>query len=268
MKNLKIYCVTNKVINFVDNTNYNIGWVGEEKAPKNYISCNSKDNIFFKEKYYSELTFQYWYWKNMIDLKEDNWIGFCQKRRFWINKNSINNEIEKNSFSNHVLQSVPDEWEGFDSVICKPIHINKVKKMKMIKRGFKSIIKNPSIFFNEKKQSLTFHFDMHHGYGNLNKAINLLNKEDRNDFFDYCNKSISYNPHIMFIAKPNIVNAWFEALFPWLLRCEKEFGFKNLQGYDTQRLYAYLAERYLSFWFNKYTKTTHWPWKFFDTTKN
>ena len=268
MKNLKIYCVTNKVINFVDNTNYNIGWVGQEKPPKNYILCNSKDNIFFKEKYYSELTFQYWYWKNMIDLKEDNWIGFCQKRRFWINKNSINNEIEKNSFSNHVLQSVPDEWDGFDSVICEPIYVNNVKKMKMIKRGFKSIIKDPSIFFNKKKQSLTFHFDMHHGYGNLNKAINLLNKEDRKDFFDYCNESISYNPHIMFIAKPNVVNAWFEALFPWLLRCEKEFGFKNLQGYDTQRLYAYLAERYLSFWFNKYTKTTYWPWKFFDTTQN
>ena len=46
MKNLKIYCVTNKVINFVDNTNYNIGWVGQEKPPKNYILCNSK-NIEF-----------------------------------------------------------------------------------------------------------------------------------------------------------------------------------------------------------------------------
>ena len=71
---------------------------------------------------------------------------------------------------------------------------------------------------------------MHHGYGNLNKAINLLNKEDRKDFFDYCNKSISYNPHIMFIAKPNIVNTWFEALFPWLLRCEKEFGLGDTAG--------------------------------------
>ena len=39
MKNLKIYCVTNKAVNFLDNTNYNIGWVGEEKPLKNYISC-------------------------------------------------------------------------------------------------------------------------------------------------------------------------------------------------------------------------------------
>ena len=264
MKNLKIYCVTNKVINFVDNTNYNIGWVGEEKAPKNYISCNSKDNIFFKEKYYSELTFQYWYWKNMIDLKEDNWIGFCQKRRFWINKNSINNEIEKNSFSKHVLQSVPDEWEGFDSVICEPIYINKVKKMKMIKRGFKSIIKKPLIFFDEKKQTLAFHFDMHHGYGNLKKAIDLIDIKDRAEFLNYVNTSVSYNPHIMFIAKPKITNQWFNALFPWLLSCEEKFGFSELQGYDTQRLYAYLAERYLSFWFKKYTKFKQWPWVFVD----
>ena len=267
MKNLKMYCVTNKVLDFVDSTNYNIGWVGQEKPPKNYILCNSEDNIFFKEKYYSELTFQYWYWKNKLDLQDESWIGFCQKRRFWINKKSINDEIEGNFFSNHVLQSVPDEWSGFDSVICEPIYVNKVKKMKMIKRGFKSIIRNPSIFFNEEMQSLKFHFDMHHGYGNLNKAISLLNYEDRADFLNYSNNSISYNPHIMFITRPSIINRWFEALFPWLFRCEKEFGFRNLRGYDTKRLYAYLAERYLSFWFNKYTKTIIWPWKFFDTSQ-
>ena len=84
MKNLKIYCVTNKTVNFLDNTNYNIGWVGKEIPPKNYILCNSEDNIFFKEKYYSELTFQYWYWRNRLDIKDQCWIGFCQNRRFWI----------------------------------------------------------------------------------------------------------------------------------------------------------------------------------------
>jgi hypothetical protein len=52
---------------------------------------------------------------------------------------------------------VPDEWEGFDSIICEPIFVNKVKKMKMIKRGFKSIIKNPSIFLM-KKTIINFSF--------------------------------------------------------------------------------------------------------------
>ena len=219
MKNLKIYCVTNKTVNFLDNTNYNIGWVGKEMPPENYILCNSEDNIFFKEKYYSELTFQYWHWKNRLDIK------------------------------------------------CEPIFVNKVKKIKMLKRGIKSILKKPSIFFDENQQSLAFHFDMHHGYGNLKKAIDLVDIEDRSDFLNFVNTSTSYNPHIMFIAKPQIVNRWFNTLFPWLLRCEKEFGFEELQGYDTQRLYAYLAERYLSFWFNKHTKTLAWPWIFFDANQ-
>ena len=42
------------------------------------------------------------------------------------------------------------------------------------------------------------------------------------------------------------------------------FGLKNLKGYDQQRLYAYLAERYLSFWFKKYSKYIEWPWVFKD----
>ena len=268
MKNLKIYCITNKRVNFLDNTKYNIGWVGKGKAPTNYISCNTGDNIFFKERYYSELTFQYWYWKNLLNSYEENWIGFCQKRRFWINKKSANEELTKKNFLSQILKDAPEEWHDFDSVICEPIYVNKVKKMKMVKRGLKFILKKPSIFFDESKQSLALHFDMHHGHGNLYKAINLINDEDRADFLDYSNKSILYNPHIMFIAKSEIVNRWFNTLFPWLLRCETEFGFKDLHGYDTQRLYAYLAERYLSFWFNKHTKTITWPWKFFDTSQD
>ena len=166
MKNLEIYCITNKVVNFLDNTNYKIGWVGQEKPPNNYIICNDQDNIFFKEKYYSELTFQYWHWKNKLDLNDNHWIGFCQKRKFWIKKNTKNNKF--NFFNDHLSES-QEEWNSYDSVICEPISVNKVKKMKLIKRGFKSIIKNPSIFFNSNKQTITLHFDMHHGYGNLKK---------------------------------------------------------------------------------------------------
>ena len=257
-----MYCITNKVVNLLNETNYKVGWVGKEKPPNNYIPCNMQDNIFFKEKYYSELTFHYWYWKNKLDLNNEDWIGFCQKRRFWLNKESMDTIVNKDNFSKHVLQDVPNEWSSYNSIICEPIFVNKVKKMKMIKRGLRSIIKDPSILFNQKKQSLLLHFDMHHGYGNMEKAINLINEEDRNDFYNYLNSSTSYNPHIMFISKPHIANEWFSVLFPWLLKCEKIFGFEKLNGYDTQRLYAFLAERYLSFWFKKYTKSLNWPWMF------
>ena len=47
MRNIKIYCVTNKILNLLDDSNYNLGWVGNEEPPKNYILCNDKDNIFW-----------------------------------------------------------------------------------------------------------------------------------------------------------------------------------------------------------------------------
>ena len=105
---------------------------------------------------------------------------------------------------------------------------------------------------------------MHHGHGNLDKAVSLMNESERDEFNLFLNNSTSYNPHIIFIAKPNIANNWFVALFDWLFECEKVFGFDNLEGYETQRLYAYLAERYLSFWFKKYTNYIEWPWTLYE----
>ena len=259
MKDLEIYCITNKKI-YLSKKIYKIGWVGNDNPPSNYISCNTKNNIFHKEKYYSELTFQYWFWKNLLSVKDRHWIGFCQKRRYWIKKESKNLNINYSNFQNHILDKVPDEWSGCDSIICEPISVNSVNKMKIIKRGFKSLVKDPSILFDIKKQTLLLHFDMHHGFGNIEKAINHLDERDRDDFFQYLNKSTYYNPHIMFISKSHIINRWFDNLFSWLSKCEKTFGFKKLKGYDTQRLYAYLAERYLSFWFKKYTNYKIWPY--------
>ena len=91
-----------------------------------------------------------------------------------------------------------------------------------------------------------------------------MDKSDRSDFYDFVNTKNSFNPHIMFIAKKKIVQTWFDTLFPWLENCEKVFGFTKLSGYDTTRLYAYLAERYLSYWFQKNTKYTYHPWKFME----
>ena len=103
--------------------------------------------------------------------------------------------------------------------------------------------------------------------GNLNKAIEVMDKTDRYDFDKFVNNSTEFNPHIIFISKSEIANKWFKNLYDWLFKCEKIFGFKDLHGYDTNRLYAYLGERYLSFWFNKYTKVLNWPWVLFDPEK-
>ena len=261
VKKIMMFCVTNKVLNYFSKIPYKFAGVGNEKFPKNYLLSNTLDNIFYKEKYYSELTFQYWFWKNMLKkIHKNTWIGFCQKRRFWIKKNILKKDINIENLNEFILSKPPEEWYGFNSVICEPIYLNGVNKVKLLKRGFRSLIRDPKIFFNKDKQTVKLHFDMHHGFGNLDKAINLLDDSDRDEFRSFVESQVCFNPHIMFIAKIDIANQWFGKLFPWLFKCEEIFGFENLKGYDSQRLYAYLAERYLSFWFKKYSKYVEWPY--------
>ncbi len=260
MKNLDIYCVTDKKLDFLEKTNLNLVGVGKEKFSEKYLKCDIKKNIDYKEKYYSELTFHYWYWKNILPNEKQEWIGFCQKRRFWINPDKDKNLITLENLNEFLLSEIDDKMSRSESFICNPINLTGVKKMKMIKRGWKNLIKDPAIFFNSQKHTISLHFDMHHGYNNLNKAINLLDRENKKDFLDFVNNKTYFNPHIMYISRPDILEKWFKSLFSWLERCESEFGFNNLKGYDTQRLYAYLAERYLSYWFQKYTKFKELPW--------
>ena len=162
------------------------------------------------------------------------------------------------------MNEIDKSWENSNAILCDPINISGAKKIKLIKRGWRNIISNPNLLLGKDKETINVHFDMHHGHGNLNKAIGLLDEKDRKDFKKYVNTFSIFHPHLMFIAKPEIIEKWFSILFPWLERCQEIFGFKNLTGYDTKRIYAYLAERYLSFWFKKYTKFKTSPWTFIN----
>ena len=103
-----------------------------------------------------------------------------------------------------------------------------------------------------------------HGDGNLDKAISLLEINDRKDFDYFVNTEVSFNPHNMFICKTkDILNSYYNTIFPWLERCEKKFGF-NLNGYGLKRIYGFLAERFMSYWFKKYTNFSTLPIIFKD----
>ena len=261
MNKLEIYCITNKQSEKLDNLGINLVGVGSNDFKSNYIKCIGGENINFKERNYSELTFHYWFWKNKLsDFQDDSWVGFCQRRRFWLKSN---NEDLSKPLETIILKELPEEWNKYNAVICKPIKLG-TKLMKLLKRGWRNILREPKILFNLNNSSIKIHFDMHHGYGILDKAIDILKKEDREEFRKYVNSRSFYNPHIMFISKKGIMEKYFSDVFPWLFECEKIFGLDNLKGYDQTRLYAYLSERYLSFWFKKYSKYIEWPWIFKD----
>ena len=85
------------------------------------------------------------------------------------------------------------------------------------------MIKKPSFFFDKNKRNIQFHFDLMHGDGNLKRAINLLEEEDRTQFLNFVNSEVSFNPHNMFICKSKkTLFKYYDTVFPWLEKCEKE----------------------------------------------
>jgi hypothetical protein len=262
----KMYCLClhDEIFNEVNSVGYIPVGLGEGKFSKKWLRDNINDNISFKNKYYGEYTFHYWFWKNIFPtIKDNQWIGFCSYRELWGNKNKIN---ENSKFKDVVLNEVPKEWENFDTIIGEHIFINNLKFSKLIKRGIWSLIRNPLAIFKSRR-NIRFQFDMWHGNGNLDKAIDLLDDENREDFRKFTRKNISFNRGNMFVCRSKeIINSYYSSIFPWLDKCEKVFGF-DLEGYGKTRMYTFLAERYLSYWFNKYTKPLLWPVIFFDIIK-
>jgi len=265
MQNATIFCLClhNKVLPIIKKLEYIPVGLGADNYSKEWLKDNTLENISFKNKHYGEYTFHYWFWKNMLPKIEDNhWIGFCAYRDYWGNKKKITQESK---IEDIVIKEIPNEWEKFDTIVGDNKHINNLKLSKFLKHGITSLIRNPSALIKSRR-NIRFHFDMWHGNGNLDKAIDVLDDKNREDFRKYIRQNISFFKGNMFFCRSkNIINNYYESIFPWLEKCEKIFGF-NLSGYE-QRIYAFLAERYLSYWFSKYTKPLQWPIINYDITK-
>jgi hypothetical protein len=277
---MKIYCITHKPLTYIKDLNLTPFGVGISDFPKNFMVETNGQNIANKNKYYSETSFHYWYWKNILNNKpKDEWFGMCQYRRYFVKyeyKDQIDNFNSQGLYPNinnladlkKMLQLEPSNmWNNFDVILCEPWSLKVKSKAKLFKKGFKSLINDPSIIFNIKKQNIKLHFEMFHGYDNLQKAIKVLPKKDMKDFIDYISSNNMLAGHCIFFSKNNdLINSFYTDLFQWLFECEKVFGF-NLRGYGNQRIYSFLTERYMPFWFNKYAKVRYWPWLYCDITK-
>jgi len=273
MSSIKMFCLTLEPnhYKFIKELDYIPVGLGEKFFDKkeDWLSDKSGNNISKKNKYYSEYTFHYWIWKNYLDKLSDGWFGFCQYRKFWCLKNYKNEHINIESIKTKVLKEIPKEYEDYESILTTPQFVNQWKTSKFIKKGLKFFLKKPHLILNKKKRNINFHFDLMHGENQLNRAIDLLDETNKNDFKKFVNNEVSFNPHIMVICKSkNKLQKYYEDVFPWLEKCEKIFGFENLKGYGKTRIYGFLAERFMSYWFQKNTKYTTMPILFYDIRKD
>ena len=200
MNSLNIFCVTDKPHKHLEALKVNLVGVGKRQFSYKYTTCLNGKNIQNKEKHYSELTFHYWFWKNKLkNYRNNDWIGFCQKRRFWTKNSSKVKSLK--DLKKKIITKPKKKWNKYESIICKPIRVDNPKRMKLIKRGWRNILMDPSIVNQKKKQNIRLHFDMHHGFGVLDKAIDKMNIKDRERFRKFVNTEIKFNPHIMVISK-------------------------------------------------------------------
>ena len=117
--------------------------------------------------------------------------------------------------------------------------------------------------------TIKVHYDMYHGYGELDKAIELLDDQNREGFRNFVNTQGSFNANNIFICKsPKLYADYCDVLFKWLKNCEELFGFDKRREYSRIRVYAFLSERFLSYWFKKNSNYIVWPLKFHDISND
>ena len=68
MHNATIYCLClhNKILPIIKKLGYVPVGLGNDKFSKEWLRDNTLDNISHKNKYYSEYSFNYWFWKKFI----------------------------------------------------------------------------------------------------------------------------------------------------------------------------------------------------------
>ena len=261
MKNITIFCLTLEP-SHEDTIKY-LSYIPVGLGNKNFSSeCFSdkkNNNISKKNPFYGEYTFHYWLWKNFLDQIETDWVGFCQYRKFFAKKHFNSKNISLSELKSNIITNLEEEMKSYDCILGTKFSVNHYKISKILKNHLIYFLKKPAIFFNKKKRNLSMHFDLFHGEGNLNKAIELLDNNYKEDFKKFLDDNTSFNPHNMFMCKTKILKNYYESLFPWLEKCEKIFGFSDSGDYGSKRIYGFLAERFLSFWFTKNYKYLEIP---------
>ena len=261
---MKIFCISilNQDYDQLKDLNLIPVGLGENKFDKNWLSDKEGDNISNKNLNFGEYTFHYKIWKNNNILSNSNdWIGFCSYRRFWtISNNSIINRFE--DLDKIIIKKPQEHWKKFDVILGEPVIFKKIKNIKLIKRSLFEVLKKPSILF--KDNSLEDQFRVFHGSFFLDTAINLMPVKYQKDFKNFMKGNLFY-PYNMFICKNlRILKEFYNEIFPWLFECEKAFNDKKLIGYSKTRIYGFLAERFMPFWFIKNYNITTSPITFFD----
>ena len=247
-----------------------VGCGNKINFPTNWHLSSTKINISEKFFSYADLVGHYYIWKNFLDkYNQDTWVGFSQYRRLWI-KNKITRDIELNLLERIILTDIDESWNAYDAIIPPAFFFRKKKKeivrnilLFPIKRDI-SLFKYKITVLDQFAQSLgPFGKDL------IFEIIQYLPDSDRYDFLEFLKSRTHLSAHGMYISKVKIINQYSNLIFDWFLKCENIINKNNnLPLIKNSRIFQYINERFLDYWFSKYHKVLRWPMIMYNENKN
>ena len=101
---------------------------------------------------------------------------FLSYRKFFVKKNLKQNNLGFNDLNEILIHKIDNTDNNYDCILGNKFSVENFKISKIIKNHLVEFLKSPKLIF-DKKKSLKFHFDLFHGKGNLDSAIELLDEE-------------------------------------------------------------------------------------------
>ena len=232
MNKFNIYCLSLKEFSFFKYLPSNIIPIvlGSNQGSGKYLNDGVGDNMKNYNKFFGELTGMYWVYKNELKkYTKDDWIGFCQYRRFFLdNTYDEFHKINTDLYSKLLFQKT-SLFDTCDSVMIEPTYL---------------------------KQNVYDHFRDNHGERIMKESFKMLDEKNSIQFQKYLEGN-AFSICNMFITKPEVFIRYCNFIFPFLQKilnfCLKE----NLCVGPNIRLPVFFIERFTSFWFLKNTKVDY-----------
>lgn len=186
------------------------------------IGDDTGDNIAHKNINYCELSAQYWAWKNLVC----DYIGCCHYRRYFAKHNIFTNNLEKKRAAILNRQDFEKLLQEYDVILPK-------------KRNY----------FIETVRSQYEHAHNKHDLDEVEKIISEFYPNYSDAFNKVMGRTRLYILN-MFVMKKDLLDKYFNWLFPILFELEKRIDITSYNQYEA-RVFGYIAERLFNVWIEK-----------------
>ena len=184
-----------------------------------YVRDDSKDNISNLNKYYAEMTGEYWAWKN----SDADIIGFCHYRRYFA-KNFLLNRLKK--------EDIEEILNNYDIILPNRVRMG-MTNLDDIKKTREYLDYGPYIEEYCKLREIIEKY-----YPDYLKYYDEMLHEKECYWFN------------MFICKKQLADDYFEWVFDILKKMEEEINFEKYP-INQRRILGFLSERLINVYVKK-----------------